>query len=345
MSSPEGNRRRISRSERRQMARQQAKQERSEQRTMSRRSFLSIVVPAAGLGTVAAGYGIWVYLTDQESKERELARVKDEETRSQKATEAIIFQTDRGFSALYERLKGKLEEYSPEDRQALLAPIALYDLNRANQSRNHSSILLNDLNNRGIAALETPTFQGLENLGYFFIQDKPQAMQFVGAFDPLSRNLMLSPQFRGDNFYDILIAYHETEHARQDAERRASFIASNQWGLYMNLHEPRNGLIVVKDEYQAYIKEVLVFNALTEGKLKKDILASTVDVEWYMDFLNTDSQQKKLVESEIEIARKVFTSGSDLHNFTAGFKNFVNNQYPRQTLVDILPGNRIVPVN
>lgn len=325
-----------------------AQQLQAELRSNSRRQFLT----RAGLGVLTlagAGTGVWKYFDNQAQYQREQTEALDsaikEYTVGSKLADVIISEADKGFANLSQRLSGKLTGYTPEEQQSLLAPIELHDANRANSVRNYYTFLLHDLEARGAKALKEPGFYSPEDPGYYFFKDLPEGQQFVGDFQPITRRMGVSPNFKGDNFYDVLVAYHETEHARQDTQRRAKFIQAGQWNVYLGLVNPELGIIVGNDEQEAYLKESMVFDALTDGKLRRDIAAGDIDVDWYVKFLNARPEQRVFVHSEIQIAREALTSGSTLKSFTPGYKQFVNLQYrSARTIVDVTSDNRVLKV-
>lgn len=249
----------------------------------------------------------------------------------------VLERTDVGINWLRDNLTPRLEAYSETDIASLLAPIDIYDANKANPNRNKYLFLKRDLETRGDVALEAGIQTPLQDVRHFLFQllgDLPLA----AGFSPPDKTVSLNKQFDPNNLFDVLVLYHELEHVRQDTEVRRRLTTEQSFGSYMRFYtlgrdeKPR---IIGAWEQEAYLKEIFVMNALMDGRVKTDAARNTFDVNEYLKALRAPAERRASVELLLSIAKTIYNSGSSLTNFAPAYADTINNYYRRDRGSDI----------
>lgn len=332
----------LSKNQLRKLRASQRKEERERQQTLvSRREFITraslIGLGAAGaLG--AAGFVAWQIGARTERKQPpptptvppDLDTLRRQYQDREKRLEEVLGKTDKATDYLQKELEGKLQAYSAGDRIALVVPLDVYRINRANPFRNKYKLLLKDLAERGQQALTTEGGIRIDDLAYFSAGLLEGKANLAAGFEPATRSINLGEGFSPDNLLDILILYHELEHAHQDTLVRSSLDTREKANIYYNFYTiaPRQRQrIVGAFEQEAYLKEAMVLDALTDGQLKKDVTSGRVDVDQYMQRLKARPDQRELLEVVLNGAKVAFTSGTTLTAFSREYADFINQNY------------------
>jgi len=325
----------LTRKELRQLELQRRQQEnRERQKLISRREFLKKLFVAGGV--LLGGGIVWQIGSRREEQPRpatpplSLDSLKRDYQDKELRLNSVLERVDQAFVSLEETLHGKLQSISEEDRAALMAPIETYKVNKKNIQRNKYSILISDLEARGEGSLRSPTELHITDLNYFFIQLIEDKTNVAAAFAPISRTVHLNGRFDPNNLLDALVVYHEIEHARQDAQVRMGLDTPQrklEYNSFYTTGPGQRGRIIGAFEQEAYLKEVMVLDLLTDGRLREDAYKGKLDIDFYQQRLNVQQDQREILRFVLDGARIVYTSDTSLKSYAPSFVNFMNQQY------------------
>lgn len=301
---------------------------------------------AGTLVTVGGGVALWQLSsrgngsTDQPGivpMSSETRRLYEDYQRNETKLAQVLERTDVGINWLRNNLTPRLEAYPESDIASLLAPIDIYDANKANPNRNKYLFLKRDLETRGDAALKTGIQTPLQDIRHFLFQllgDVPLA----AGFSPPDKTVSLNKQFDPNNLFDVLVLYHELEHVRQDTEVRKRLTTAQSFDSYMRFYTLGRGekpRIIGAWEQEAYLKEIFILNALMDGRVKTDAVRNSFDVNEYLKALRAPAERRGSVELLLDIAKTIYNSGSSLTNLAPTYADTINNYYRRDRGSDI----------
>lgn len=341
----------LSKKERRKRRAQQARQEKH--RLSRRQAIRKGIILFAGLSaTTGGGIAVWqVASVGHGRREQSGIAAMSEETkglhedyqRNEGKLAQVLERTDLAMQWLSESLVPRLLAYSDDDRARLLAPIDIYKVNQANPNRNKYIFLRSDLERRGNKALKLAVQIPLQDLRHFYFQLLEEE-SFAGGFSPPDRTVYINEQFTPSNLFDVLVLYHELEHVRHDTEFRRRLTTQQAFDNYLRFYTIRGGgkrpRIIGAWEQEAYLKEILVMNAILDGRVRRDVINNSFDVNDYLRQLNASASNTKSVEFLFRISKSIYESGSTLTNFAPAYADMINVHYRRDRGFDIYQLNQ-----
>ena len=127
--------------------------------------------------------------------------------------------------------------------------------------------------------------------------------------------------------------YHELVHSVQDSEDRKKLPTAEHLRRYLDFYTLGPGQtprILGFHEQEAYLKEILILDLLTNGQFKKDILEGKKDPDYYTKQFGLRIDQHNVVQNIVEIAFQVFSSDSTVTNIAPSFADYINKLYRSQ---------------
>lgn len=137
--------------------------------------------------------------------------------------------------------------------------------------------------------------------------------------------------------------YHELVHVNQDTMLRPH----QAYGLLYGPQIPGERMRIIGSfEQEAYLKEVLIWDALTEGQLK-DSITGKVDRNKLLRQLGARPHQWDTIAQIIGTARKIYETETTLRNFHPDYANFINKKYyrARYDVFDLTPEGASFPLS
>lgn len=121
----------------------------------------------------------------KENCSRNLTKLLDQKNRDERRLTDVIGRADQIIDILRENLSGKIGSYSSEGIAELLSPFETYEANKSNPYRNIATLLREDVERRGIMAVDSSIRLPFDNPNYFFLRlfTNPQ---FAAGFNPIA---------------------------------------------------------------------------------------------------------------------------------------------------------------
>lgn len=257
-------------------------------------------------------------------------RLLREYSRNEEMMRGLLPRLDRAIHALKKDISGKLQQHQLEDEYGLLDPLTVYEHNKSNPYRNRYAVLRRDLQQRGVIAIQEPSGFTIDDVMYFSLALLKDDEGFAAAFEPSGRTLRVSDRFSLSNLLDVVVSYHELDHALQDGQVRKNLRSQEEEESYHRFYSPIPGTrprIVGVFEQQAYLKELFVTDLLTDGRFKADMLTGTAQVDDYVQQLRARPSQRGIVEVLIQLGERAFSTGSTPDSIHPDFASLVNTKY------------------
>lgn len=328
-----------SREELKRQRRLEQKQLAFRQQTLQRRRDMLLKVTVGAIAT-ATGAGVFWQIRSRNPDSQlqtqpvsELERKRKEYVDDEQTMEVVLGRADQIMSDLGRLIVEKGQTQQAEDFGQLLTPIKIWDVNKENPKRNKYTILRQDLDQRGDVALREGTQLVLKDIRHFHTDLLKDEGPFASTFSPVSRTMSLSEQLSSSNLLDGLITYHELEHARQDSVIRANLttlLAKQQYDQFYTSQPGQRRRTIITFEHEAYLKELMAMNLLTDGQLKEDGLSGRINIDEYQTRLGARVQQRPILEFLGGLATAAFKSGTTLREYSPIFTQQINQFYFNQ---------------
>lgn len=300
----------------------------TQQNQESRRRFLIAGAGVTGI-IILGGGGAWYLATNygQGSANPEYDELLKQYRMDEKRFEPVLGRADEAINELTNIASEVIRSDDP-NRSRLLAPLQVYADNKEhNPSRNRYRYYREDLEKRGPDALKNPSIQQSTGPSHFFM-DFLKIEGAAAGFSPTGRRVGIKESFDPNNLLDAIVLYHELEIVRQDSEIRKGLTSQKEIQSYIAFYDSGIPRVIGALEQEAYLKEVMLINAISGGKLQQDIeRGAELDQDFYLKLLNARDDQKPLVEFVLQIAKEAYSSGTNLDYYAGSYVTFINNQY------------------
>lgn len=318
-----------------------------ERQKVTRRNFLAGLF-ASGLA-VAGG----VLMTRRESQESQSAEaqpllptvegLKKEYTEQEAKVERILERVRQGLQRLETRTAAHREQYPPEFQEMLQAPFAIRQANEQNPAQNRYTVLRNDLEQRGEAALTTSQIAPTTDLRFFsygLTESDRTPQGFIATFEGFSRTLRVSEHLEEESVVDDLVIYHELVHAIQDSYIRSTAQSAEDAAAYQLYNDPSSLMkpgeapplwVNGWHETEAYLAELLMMNAVSEGRLLEEVRSGDVDAStYYALFGATSETDRSVIQSLVGFSRVLFAGGQVTNENVESLQRAVEEAYKSQ---------------
>lgn len=242
----------------------------------------------------------------------------------------LIARVDRGMA----RLNSIVYAGPPNPQQlgSLLSPIVFYNANKDNPDRNQSEVLLDGLKKRGAIAIVQPQVPIPANESYFYISSyrgEGGVHTFPAAFMILTQTMEINQDFDPNNLWDDLIAYHESDHAKQAALFRKSARTAGREAHYLqDLSKlSHNSIVGFYSEADAYLKQIAMLNIISSGQLMADLQNPQFPAAKYAALLHARPNQTGAIESLLMIAQDANKIGVKPDEPNYSFAEALNRSY------------------
>lgn len=323
MTSPESNQRPIDRKQAELLRRQERNKKQDDiSPTMSRGSFLRLGASALGVAA-AAGLGIQKWLSGEHASlplpEPSATTVEER----QKEYAALAERMDTVHESLQLRMQDFRRKIESQSRALgsrltsyLLDPIGLFEFNERNPQKNYYRFMTDDLLKQGQHAFDTERRIAISDIRYFFygfIDHRAHEDHFAAMYSPSSRKLTLGQDFERESVVDGLVAYHELVHVVQDTRLRLAMKSKEDETAYYDYLRaastpPRR--INILYEHDAYWRELLLTNIVTEGRFARAAEEKTLVAKDYEAVLGaTSANDKETVAVLAMFGKNFFANG------------------------------------
>lgn len=255
-------------------------------------------------------------------REGELREIRAQEEQ----TERIITNYDGAMDNLH----GVMAQYTDDSpfRDQLLAPFTVQERNKQNPYRNVYTMRRTILESTDTERTRHELSELMRTNPFFFIIPARQinlgTQQIAAGYSNEFQAMALRPEFSSANLLDAVLGFHETVHAKQDLEQRASFQSPAEVGQYESFfyHRPGDRIKAVAGfEQEAYLMEVHALEALTGGRFKEDVLNGVVDSSAYGEELRAYPYQYPHIRLLADIANVIYGTNSTPGNLDPAYKN------------------------
>lgn len=317
MVNPESGNQQLSKKDAELLRRQQQNREKQAD-SPSRRSFLKLGL-VAGITVLGGGAAA-------------LLRGRTSEPHSQEASTTVEDRLQE-LAALSERLKAPyavakshMEKFlhvveqaniSKEMAHRLIEPLAFFVVNEENQYRDLYQLQMQDIRKRGQDSLTTATEVMLEKGAYFSMSLKqPQDTDsrfYLAAFSSYTRDLVISEQLAPDSTIDGLAVYHELVHAAQDYHLREKLKSKDDFEVYKMVSLAKidgRPVFNIADEQDAYLRQIELFNVITDGAFKRDCLSGMVkEADYISRYGGKNTENHATIQMMLQLGELLYTTG------------------------------------
>ncbi|OGK21840.1 hypothetical protein A3C23_00640 [Candidatus Roizmanbacteria bacterium RIFCSPHIGHO2_02_FULL_37_13b] len=301
---------------------------------MTRRDVIRTVVVITGVlglgGAAGAAYLVNRASNGVQDKTQHLSLLQDKEVR----VEELIEQLDRSLAGLKEKIANNTV-YSAEITQRLLAPLELYERNKANPNRNKAAQRRQDFEAGRESASQNITLNITDPDAFAIdITEQPDP-SIVAEYKASDSTLVLRPDFEPGSNLSVLVAYHELVHAYQDQQLKQSVVDGDSIAMriYVNRRAKSAGSdkrAIILDEAEAYIMQTYSFNILSQGQLQQDAASGSISGDKYQESLHVSQHDRYKLDFFLQIADSMFDSSTTLDYTAPEFTQFMVEHHRQQ---------------